>query len=420
MRVLHRSGHRPRGLARMACRAALALGLAASAVAGSTAAQARIIPIRGLAAAVAWGNNTLGQLGDGTTTTPGPLQYVAVSGLTGGVAQVSAGFYHSLALTTGGSVWAWGDNTVGELGDDTTVNSSIPVQVSGLSGITQVSAGGSGSLALSSDGTVWAWGWNQFGEVGDGTTVNRLTPFQVPGLSGITQVAAGDGFNLALRSDGTVWAWGLNNHGELGDGTFTDSSVPVQVQGLSQVTRIAAGESFSMAVRTKGFITFQSSVWTWGSNFSGQLGDGTLTDRDTPEEVSGIGVQSISGIAAAAGGSFAMVLGSDGSVWEWGDNATDQLGEDTGPESQTTPVEAIGQSTITQIAASANDALALHSDGTVWQWGNSSFNFSTGFVNSTTPQQISGLTDVTQISGGTLHALAVRTAQLIFRTSAHT
>ena len=415
MRVPHRLRHRPRGVGWMACRAGLALGLAAGALAGSTAAQARIIPIRGLAAAVAWGNNNYGQLGDGTTTSPGWLQYVAVSGLTGGVAQVSAGVYHSLALTTGGSVWAWGDNSRGELGDDTTASSLVPVQVPGLSGITQVSAGGLTSLALSSDGTVWAWGWNQFGQVGDGTTANRLTPFQVPGLSGVTQVVAGDGFNLALRSDGTVWAWGLNDHGQLGDGTFTDSSVPVQVQGLSQVTRIAVGDSFAMAVRTKGFITFQSSVWTWGSNFEGQLGDGTQTDRDTPGQVFGIGVQSISGIAA--GNAFSMVLGSDGSVWEWGEDALNQLGEDTGPAVQTTPVESIGQSTIIQIAASANDAIALHSDGTVWQWGNVSFDFS--IVNTPTPQQIPGLTNVTQISGGFVHALAVRTAQLTFSTSAH-
>jgi Regulator of chromosome condensation (RCC1) repeat/Carboxypeptidase regulatory-like domain len=130
-----------------------------------------------------------------------------------------------------GTVWAWGSNSNGQLGNGTTTDSSTPVQVSGLSGVTAVAAGSAHAIALKGDGTVWAWGSNSNGQLGNGTTTDSSTPVQVSGLSGVTAVAAGSAYTIALKGDGTVWAWGSNSNGQLGNGT-TDSLSPVPVPGL--------------------------------------------------------------------------------------------------------------------------------------------------------------------------------------------
>ncbi|MBF0487187.1 MAG: hypothetical protein HQK98_03415, partial [Nitrospirae bacterium] len=153
---------------------------------------------------------------------------VQVSGLTG-VTAVAGGFEHTIALTGDGTVWAWGYNGYGQLGDGTNTNSNTPVQVSGLTGVTAVAGGAVHSVALRSDGTVWAWGLNQYGQLGNGTNTNSNTPVQVSGLTGVTAVAAGFEHSVALKSDGTVWAWGYNGYGQLGNGTNTNSNTPVQV-----------------------------------------------------------------------------------------------------------------------------------------------------------------------------------------------
>jgi alpha-tubulin suppressor-like RCC1 family protein len=177
--------------------------------------------------------------------------------------QVAAGNTHGLALRSDGTVWAWGQGTHGELGDGTLSTSTTPVQVYGLSGVVAVAAGIKDSLALRSDGTVWDWGENQFGQFGNGTTADsQPTPVQVRGLTGVTKIAAGGNFNLALRSDGTVWAWGYNQVGELGNGTTADSAVPRQVTGLSHVTKIAAGPNSSLAIRSAAY--GQTTLWEWG------------------------------------------------------------------------------------------------------------------------------------------------------------
>jgi alpha-tubulin suppressor-like RCC1 family protein len=171
---------------------------------------------------------------------------VQVLGGLSDVINVAAGASHSLAVKTDGTVWAWGYNNYGQLGNNTTVQKNAPVQVSGLSGVTNVAAGESYSLALKRDGTVWAWGWNLFGQLGDNTTVDKSTPVQVSGLSDVIAVAAGYYHSLALKRDGTVWAWGYNGNGALGDGTTASSSTPVQVQGLGAVTLMAAGRFHSL------------------------------------------------------------------------------------------------------------------------------------------------------------------------------
>ncbi|MFJ5899456.1 hypothetical protein ACIQFZ_29230 [Streptomyces sp. NPDC093064] len=297
----------------------------------------------------AWGNNSYNQLGDGTTTlrtTPVP-----VSGLPGAsglrMVQVAAGSYSSAALRSDGTVWTWGYNALGQLGNNTTVDRSTPGQVLNLAQVTQMDLSFDHGVAARSDGTVWSWGYNFFGELGDGTTTNRLTPVKVPGLTGVVQVAAGTDYTLALRSDGTVWAWGLNAFGQLGDGTTTTQSSPVQVTGLSKVVQVSAGSRHSMAVRSDG------SVWTWGYNAYSELGDGTTDNRSTPWQVSGL-----SGVTQVSAGTFySAALRSDGTVWTWGYNAYGQLGNGTTTASSTpVPANAGG---IIQISVNSGHTLAV-------------------------------------------------------------
>src|SRR5437588_1067427 len=169
---------------------------------------------------------------------------------------------------------AWGDNTYGELGDGTLGGTrNTPVQVNGLSGVTAMAAGWYHSVALKSDGTVWAWGSNLDGQLGNGTTtLDSTTPVQVSGLSGVTAIAASFRHSLALKSDGTMWGWGDNTYGDLGDGTTFTRNSPVQVSGLSGVTAIAAGLWHSLAVESDG------SAWAWGDNLSGGVGSSTTTN----------------------------------------------------------------------------------------------------------------------------------------------
>ena len=170
--------------------------------------------------------------------------------------RAGAGSTHSLVLKSDGTVWAWGDNTNGALGVGNTADQGTvltccdtPVQVHGLTTVTAVAAGDFDSLALTSAGTVWAWGDNTSGQLGDGTMTARDTPVQVGGLTRVTAIAAGSTQSLALKSDGTVSAWGNNTEGELGDGTTTERDTPLPVAGLTSVIAIAAGLEYSLALR---------------------------------------------------------------------------------------------------------------------------------------------------------------------------
>ncbi len=366
----------------------------------------------------AWGGNFVGDLGNGTNTNSNTP--VEVSGLSG-VTAIAGGEEHSLALKGDGTVWAWGDNGTGELGANTFGSSfsNTPLQVLGpggvgdLAGVTAIAGGDLWSLALKSDGTVWAWGWNVYGQLGNGTNTTSNTPVQVSGLSGVTAIAAGN-HGLALKSDGTVWAWGDNSFGELGNGTNTTSNTPVQVLGLSGVTAIAAGVRHSLALKSDG------TIWAWGANSSGQLGNGTNTNSNTPLQVSGL-----SGVTAIAGANAnnTYALKSDGTVWAWGDNFFGELGNGTFTPSNT-PAQVVGTgavgylSGVTVIASGSFLGLALKSDGTVWAWGlNESGQLGNGTnTNSNTPVQVLGtggvgyLSGVTAIAGGGFFSLALEGA----------
>jgi hypothetical protein len=308
-----------------------------------------------------WGDNRYGQLGDGTTTshtTP-----VNVLGLSSGVIAIAAGRYHTCALTSGGGVRCWGFNGSGQLGDGTATNRLTPVNVVGLSsGVVAIAAGNDHTCARTSGGGVKCWGSNGSGQLGDGTTTYRLTPVNVVGLSsGVIAIATGGWHTCALTSSGGVRCWGFNLFGQLGDGTTTSRSTPVNVVGLSSgVAAIAAGELHTCARTTTG------GVRCWGDNSSGQLGDGTTTDRSIPVNVVGLS----SGVAAIAAGSYhTCALISGGGVRCWGNNWYGQLGDGT-TTNRLTPVDVVGLSSgIAAIDAGGGHTCALTSGGGVKCWG---------------------------------------------------
>ncbi|NNB89617.1 hypothetical protein HJC10_27670 [Corallococcus exiguus] len=229
----------------------------------------------------AWGRNRYGQLGNNTTTDR--LAPVKVTGLTGVVVDIAAGNEHSLAVKSDGAVWTWGSNGLGQLGDGLSSNwppRTTPGLVPGLGDVTSVAAGNSHGVALKTDGTVWAWGDNYRGQLGDGSGSMGRSPVQALGFTGGTAISAGSAHTIALQSDGTVWAWGYNGNGQLGDGFTDDQLAPAQVPGIIDATAIAAGTYHSFARRASG------AVWAWGLNGEGQLGTGNAGYRVVPYQVS--------------------------------------------------------------------------------------------------------------------------------------
>ncbi|RII27790.1 MAG: RCC1 repeat-containing protein [Geobacter sp.] len=303
----------------------------------------------------AWGDNYYGQLGDGTTTERhAPVQVTGLAGITA----VAAGDYHTVTLKNDGTVWVWGDNYCGQLGDGTTTERQSPIQVTGLAGVTAIAGGDAHTVALRNDGTVWTWGDNYYGQLGDRTVTERHSPVQVTGLAGVVAIAAGYCYTVALRNDGTVWTWGINSYGQLGDGKTIERHAPVQVTGLTGVTAIEAGWSHTVALKNDGM------VWAWGDNYYGQLGDGSTTESHSPVQVTGIaGV-----IKVVAGGVHTVALKNDGAVWTWGDNSYGQLGNGTTAESDA-PTFVTGLVGVIAVAAGDYHTIALKSDGTVWSWG---------------------------------------------------
>jgi len=271
----------------------------------------------------AWGANTHGQLGDGThnaflhRTVPR-----RVSGLNSvKVVEVASGLTHCLALDQEGRVWAWGSNRYGELGIGNNTFRTTPMQISGLNSVIAVATGSSHSLAIARPYfTVWSWGRNQHGQLGDGTNTDRNTPLEIPGLTGVKAIAAGSYHSLALKLDGTVWAWGQD---------YTDT--PVQVSGLSDIVAITSGKDWALEsfvnARHNSALEGNGIVWAWGSNGSGQLGDGTNTDRNVAAPINTLSEV----IAIAAGGHHSLALTADGSVWTWGSNLSGQLGDESYP-----------------------------------------------------------------------------------------
>ncbi len=352
-----------------------------------------------------WGNNAFGQLGDGSTTVKTSPQ--AVTGLGSGVVALAVGVHHTCALTTAGAMQCWGRNQAGQLGDGSTTGKTTPHAVTSLaSGVAAIAAGTRHTCALTTAGTVQCWGNNNNGQLGDGSTTNQSTPQPVAVLaSGVTAIAAGNGHTCALTTAGAVQCWGKNAWGQMGDGSTTGKTAPQPVTGLaSGVTAIAARKEHTCAVAVAG------AVQCWGRNYAGQLGDGSTTDKSTPQPVTGLA----SGVAAiAAGEAHTCALTTAGAVQCWGDNGNGQLG-DGSTTSKSTPQLVTGlASGVVAIASGDYHACALTTGGAVQCWGyNGDGQLGDGSTtNKTTPQTVTGLASgVTAIAAGYGHTCALTAA----------
>jgi len=323
-----------------------------------------------------WGSDVSGKLGDNQVSPsysdtnhdsfmplkvhgPGNVGYL------NSVVAISAGESHNLALRADGTVWAWGWNAFGQLGDGTTNDAHTPVQVSGLTNVVAISGRAYHCLALRSDGTVWAWGWNHYGQLGNGTTTNFISlPIQVIGLTNPASISAGYTISLARMSNGTVRVWGTDRKGEMGQGIFGASSYsPVQVVGLSNVVSVSADFQEPEALKSDG------TIWMWGWNNLGQLGDGTTLDTNLPTQVLGLTNMIFAG---ATGDRDNCAIGADHTVWTWGRNYNGQLGIGTADQAAhpfPVQVPAFGNGYVTMVQTPDWHSMALESDGTLWAWG---------------------------------------------------
>lgn len=340
---------------------------------------------------------------------------------TPGRVYISGGDAHAAVLKGDGTVWTWGLNTWGQLGDGTTINSTVPVQVIGLTDVIAVAAGRTMTMALKSDGTVWTWGLNNYGELGDGSTVYygmnglvmRKEPGQVIGLTDVAAIAAGRSTGIALKNDGTVWAWGENTYGTLGDGNTETSalsgasSIPAMVIGLSDIVTIATKRSHILAMESDG------TVWAWGHNRYGQFGNGMATgdpnlSGPVPVLVSELTDQDST---LATGYWHSMALKGDGTVWSWGWNEAGELCDGT-VINKLIPVEINGLYDLAAIEGGEYQTIALTRSGAVWMCGSNSVGqLGIGVATEesiNTPVAVTGLTNVFAISSGKYYSISLK------------
>jgi YD repeat-containing protein len=350
----------------------------------------------------AWGFNGSGQLGDNTIVSK--RSPVSVVGGFTDWCQVSAGNSLTAALKTDGTLWAWGYNGQGQLGDNTVANKSSPVSVvGGFCDWRQVSAGSRHLLGVRTGGTAWAWGCNGQGRLGDDTLTNRSSPVSVVGgFTDWCRVSAGGEHSLGVRQNGTAWAWGYNGQGRLGDNTTVSKRSPVSVVGgFTDWCQVLAGFTHSLAVRTDG------TAWAWGCNAFGKLGDNTTVSKSSPVSVVG---GFTDWCQVSTGGNNNVGLRQGGTAWAWGNNQYGQIGDDT-TVSKSSPVSVVGGFTDWCQVSASSHSLGVRQNGTAWAWGNNSegrLGDNTLTSRSSPVSVVGGFCDWCQVSAGTTHSLAIR------------
>ena len=359
----------------------------------------------------AWGNNTAGQIGTGLTggivSTPYPIPSLS------GVVAVSAGYYFSLALLDNGTVWAWGQNVHGNCatGEVTNVN-PLPTQVLNLNGVVRISGGGNHALALRNDGTVWGWGDAGMGQVGHGvaTSVAVTIPVPVSTLTGVVAVSAGRHISLALRSDGSVWSWGTNeSSGMLGNGAVSGIvPAPARITALSDVKAVAAGGFHAVALKSDG------SLFSWGSNASGELGIGSTDLSLTPVVVNNF----TSAVAIAAGKLHSHAVRPGGAIWAWGGNQDGTMANGTtGAATTALPAASSFFTNATVTAAGERHGIAIQ-NGSLYTWGSNQHgqigNNVVSLAGVATPHTVNLAGSFTGVDAGWSHTLALRSDGLVF------
>ena len=299
----------------------------------------------------AWGYNGYGQLGDGSYNTQPTPYYIGT-----GWKDIASGDYHTVGIMNDGTLWTWGRNDYGQLGDTSNSTRYAPVQISSSNWMA-VGAGRNHTLAVKSDGTLWACGYNYKGQLGDNSNTNRNYLVQVGLTSNWLNVTGGELHSAGIRSDGTLWTWGYNSSGQLGNGSDIDSTIPVQVTLISGWASVSAGQNHTVGRRTDG------SIWTWGENANGELGDTTAIDKNNPTRIGA----AYNWTSIVASGLHTQAVDSNGQIYAWGINNYGQVGDGT-IFTRYTPTLISGSNWLL-IGAGYYHSLAVKSDGYLWAWG---------------------------------------------------
>jgi alpha-tubulin suppressor-like RCC1 family protein len=343
-----------------------------------------------------FGSNANGSLGDGTSTTRTVPTWNTIPAYLSAGPMVVGGWRHACAIgSINGTVSCWGDNSSGQLGDGTTTTRYTPVTVSGITNAIAVSANGAVSCALIADGTVKCWGDDFSGAV-DGTPgAAKTTPVLVPGLSHVVHLSAGALHSCAVLADGTARCWGDNNYGEIGDGTTSSYRPVTQVSGLTNAVQISSGSYTTCALRS------DSTVACWGDNTRGTIGDGTTTARLTPTAATGV----TTARAITAGQYVGCASLADGTVKCWGDNTSGVVGNGSfsgfvlTPSLVQGPVGTLGG--VVGITAGYTTACAATTSGAIYCWGDNTFGgIGDGTTTSRAIADTNGVYDAIQVGGG--------------------
>ena len=306
----------------------------------------------------AWGRNTNGELGLGTSGNyvSSPTQVGALKNwsTTGNVAD-----NFSIAVKTDGTLWTWGYNPYGQLGLGNTTYYSSPKQVGSLTAWLTVAGGRYQGLAIKTDGTLWSWGFNNNGQLGLGNRTSYSSPKQIGALTNWSKISCGFYFPIAIKTDGTLWSWGDNTYGQLGSGTITNRSSPVQVGSLTNWLSVTCGMYHAVATKTDG------TFWSWGYNFRGQLGLGNRTSYSSPKQVGSL----TTWLKTGAANQSSYAIKTDGTLWSWGKNGAGCLG--LGNTTYYSSPKQVGSlTTWLNVSAGYGDfAMANKTDGTLWAWG---------------------------------------------------
>lgn len=311
----------------------------------------------------AFGANTYGQLGNGSTTSSfNSLQI----GTDSDWSKIAVADYSVLAIKANGTLWAWGRNELGQLGIGTIIDVSVPTQVGSATNWQQVSIGRWGAMGIKTDGSLWAWGHNELGILGDGTATDQLSPVQIGTENNWSKVAMGYYHTLAIKTNGTLWNWGGNAFNQINATPDEVVSTPTQVGMDTNWTEIAAGNIHSVALKNDG------TIWSWGSNQLGYLGNGSYQDNYSPTQIAISG--SFQKVAVGLGHTIA--LKSDGTIWAWGLNNTGQIGNNTvnttfSDISVLSPLQIGTDTNWTKIAVGSHSTFASKDDSN-WAWGTNS------------------------------------------------